>query len=144
MSTLKLRISPQNVKKIFVLEDNEDRITWFRGKLASIQEVVYSKKAGEAIGLLTATKFDLIFLDHDLDNEVFVDSRMELDSGDWNTGYQVAKKLIDTVNKDTVIIVHSMNPDGANNIARVRPENTIKMPFFALKDSLEVVTDETN
>lgn len=99
-------------EKVLILEDNDDRIKIFK-RLFLNADIV--KTAKEAIDLVAKNKYDIIFLDHDLGGEVYVDSEHE------NTGYQVAKFIMyeDNPNKITEVIVHSMNWWGANNIKTV-------------------------
>ncbi len=59
--------------------------------------------------------FDSIYLDHDLDQRVFVDSDED------NTGYQLAKYIADK-NIDAEIIIHSYNPFGAARMNDVLPD----------------------
>jgi CheY-like chemotaxis protein len=110
--------------KIFVLEDNEERNVSFRKWLAG-HDVTYVEDAWTAHPILKNKKFDLIFLDHDLGN------RSNVNSDDPNTGYAVAKEIKNGVNKDTQVIVHSMNPNGAINILRVlkSSNNAFHRPF---------------
>jgi len=65
--------------------------------------------------LCTDGPFDLIFLDHDLDNRVFVDSEEE------NTGYQLAKYIAEN-NVRGKIIIHSMNTYGAARMQEILPD----------------------
>ena len=58
---------------ILVVEDTEDRISWFRQRLAN---AVFAKNAEAAIQALTLQDFKVSFLDHDLhwmhaDNTIF-------------------------------------------------------------------------
>ena len=73
--------------KIFILEDNLERIKWFKDKFID-HTLFISSNVDEAIKLYDSNKpFDTIFLDHDLDDLVFVNSNKK------NTGYQFAKFL---------------------------------------------------
>ena len=60
--------------------------------------------------------FDIIFLDHDLGNRIYVDS------GDPNTGFQVAMFIQNNKICYNEIIVHSMNYWGAKNIKDIIPD----------------------
>jgi len=97
---------------IFILEDDPSRMKlfneWFKD-----HEIDHSDWAGDAINSLRSIKYDVIFLDHDLGGQAFVDSN------DPNTGYQVAKTIPDGINANTPVIVHSMNPAGGKNILDV-------------------------
>lgn len=98
--------------KIFVLEDSAERLISFR-KWLSAHDVAYAEDAWTAHPILKDQKFDVIFLDHDLGN------RSDVRSDDPNTGYAVAKEIANGVNKNTQVVVHSMNPNGALNILGV-------------------------
>jgi len=49
--------------RVFVLDDSEDRISWFRQRCPNMR---YAKTAKEAISILQSERFDACFLDHDL------------------------------------------------------------------------------
>ena len=91
--------------KIFILEDYEERTHTFSKEFVK-DELVICNNAELALTLLAQVKFDLIFLDHDLEGEAYVDSDYP------NTGYRVARELQNTLNADTRVIVHSYNPAG--------------------------------
>lgn len=108
---------------ILVLEDDEHRITQFRERFFSLFNgkdkdlitgvVEYARTAKEAIEFLKETAhFDVIFLDHDLGDRVFVSS------DDENTGSEVVRYLISNSEKykNTIFIVHSFNQPAAKNM----------------------------
>jgi len=75
--------------------------------------------------------FDLIFLDHDLGGDVYVDSEEK------NTGNQFAKWLCQSKSlKDTPIIIHSLNYYGVQNMKRFLPK-ALEIPFPILMDDLQ-------
>jgi CheY-like chemotaxis protein len=99
--------------KVFILEDDPQRIKIFKIKLSQhelffTEEVEEGKEIFENLG-----PFDYIFLDHDLGGEIYVDSNEK------NTGYQFAKYLHDKDLTNTQVIVHSMNYQGAKNICAI-------------------------
>ena len=49
--------------RVFVLDDTEDRISWFRQRIPGLR---YAKTCDEALQILSTEKFDCVFLDHDL------------------------------------------------------------------------------
>jgi DNA-binding response OmpR family regulator len=112
--------------KTLILEDNENRINWFQQRFTDITMVDFARTAEEGIKLVQENIYSLIFLDHDLGDRIFVDSN------DPNTGYQVAKAIVETDNKGAQIIIHSMNPGGANAIKSLLP-NATYVPFCFLK-----------
>ena len=109
--------------KILILEDNADRQQVFRRNLIG-QEVTIVDQAQQAIQLLTENVFEMLFLDHDLGNKIFVDSFTEP-----NTGYAVAKWLEEHPDRQPKeIILHSLNPDGRKNMAYCLPKAQ-QVPF---------------
>jgi CheY-like chemotaxis protein len=115
-----------NKLKIFFLEDNINRYApffeWLEQK-AIDPHVLSAKSYREAIEIFKDNKeFDVIFLDHDLGGKVFIDSRKE------NTGYTVAKYILNNNIKYEQCIIHSQNPAGANNIQSIL-KDAIKLPF---------------
>ena len=105
--------------KILVLEDDKNRIEQFKKKLKD-HEVVYFTDVAPAIKYIEDYGItDVLFLDHDLDNKVFVPSNNE------NTGYQLAKFLVNGGYHCNQIIIHSMNGVGAVNMYNILKENNV-------------------
>ena len=48
---------------VLVLEDSEDRISWFRQRLHNVE---FAKTSAAAISLISQHNFKAVFLDHDL------------------------------------------------------------------------------
>jgi CheY-like chemotaxis protein len=128
-----ITISKELAKSILIVEDNDQRIAWFKEKFIGVPTVYYVKFAHEAIELVKSKKFDIMFFDHDLGDRVYVDS------DDPNTGYKVMLSVPDSMNKDTPIIIHSLNVVGANNMLHIRPDSTWYVPFFNLQLELEII-----
>jgi CheY-like chemotaxis protein len=128
-----IAISKELTKSILVVEDSLERQMWFAKVFNDIPTLYLIVTAVEAIELVKSKKWDIIFLDHDLGN------RVDVDSDDPNTGFQVMRVIISSINRDTPIIVHSLNPVGVANIKALRPDNTFCIPFFNLQLELEVV-----
>ena len=61
-----ITIDASVVSKVFILEDCPDRIKWFKDKLKFVTRLDITKQPGQAVEWLNKTKYDLIFLDHDL------------------------------------------------------------------------------
>ncbi len=111
--------------KIFILEDNKHRMVKFRRELIG-HNIDHAETVEEGTSLVVNNKYDLLFLDHDLGGEEFVDSFAN------NTGYKLAEFIASfTKNKETPCVIHSCNPAGADNILRVLP-HAIKLPFISL------------
>ncbi len=115
---------------ILVLDDMEVRHRWFVNNLARFNAILYqARTAREAIELLKETTFDVMFLDHDLGDRVYVDS------DDPNTGYQVAKYIRENDIECNRIIIHSLNKSGVDNMMALLP-NAEYIPFTVLPDWL--------
>ena len=101
--------------KVLIFEDASERIKTFQRILKNhdlyfFDQVDEAKKAFDLLG-----PFDFIFLDHDMDGRVYVDSN------EPNTGYQLAKYIAQKGTK-AEIVVHSMNMPGVENILSVLPQ----------------------
>jgi CheY-like chemotaxis protein len=111
--------------KVFVLDDTEDRIRWFRERLP---EMKWAKTAQEAIEILAAETFDMVFLDHDLH---------WMDAGyperQFGNGKEVARFL--AIRKFAGKIVIHSHADAAEVMQKILPQAT-RCRF----DQLEIVT----
>jgi hypothetical protein len=107
--------------KVLILEDDPNRIKIFKNKLKEHDVYFFTNVSDAKEATINFGPFDYYFLDHDLEGNVFVNSNYS------NTGYQFAKFLAE---KEVAgeIIVHSMNPAGAQNIKGVLPQAKI-VPF---------------
>jgi len=99
-------MSPNHMKwdgRCLVLDDSPERIEWFRGYCTQLDWV---KTVPDAISALQRSRYNVIFLDHDLGTEPAV-------------GRDVAKWLIQTkAHKNTPIWVHSQNVVSGPKIER--------------------------
>lgn len=101
--------------KTLILEDDINRINEFKQRFNEVSitiEPFFVDTAKDCIDKLEADHFDLVFLDHDLGGQVFVDTENK------NTGSEVAR-YISTSEKsfdNTTFICHSYNPAGRKNI----------------------------
>lgn len=95
--------------RIFVLEDDRQRNLLFREAAIGL-DATFAVSYGEA-RLKYTPPYDVLFLDHDLGDRVFVPS------SDENTGATFARWLpVCTTTPATTAIVHSYNPDGAETM----------------------------
>ena len=92
--------------RVFVLEDNEDRARWFIKNYVKDDLTLVNDAATDA-HLVSIIRYDLIFLDHDLNGEVYCPS-------DEHSGYAVAQAIVDSPNQKTPVIIHSWNDEGAS------------------------------
>jgi len=115
--------------RIFILDDSEERLIIFRKKFIG-HDVITVKTAKDAISCLQGReKFDLICLDHDLGDKYYEPSGP-------GTGYEVAQWLERNEDKQANhIIIHSFNPIGALNMARIIPNAKI-IPGFWKYDAI--------
>ena len=95
--------------KIFVLEDNPERMAQFSAMWIK-EELVITNNVAQARKILENEKFSYVFLDHDLGGEVYVSAM------DKNSGSYLCKHMHETKNVDTPIIVHSWNDVGAKQM----------------------------
>jgi len=125
------------MKTFFILEDDSNRMERFNSifkKRFDKNYIIYSSDNVEKAKAIFADHypFDTIFLDHDLDNKIYVSSKEK------NTGYSFATWMEENY-KDSIkkqqIIIHSMNTVGANNIKSVLPNSSI-IPFNVLIKSI--------
>lgn len=97
--------------KVFVLEDDPLRVAQFRRRFADKGwDADFATDARSAISFLASSRYDAIFLDHDLGGEAFVSSREK------NTGAEVARWMASNCLMGQPVIVHSLNGPGASNI----------------------------
>ena len=137
---MEITLKKETLQNILIVEDMDYRIEWFKEFFKDIPNVVYVKKAGPGAEQVRTVKFDLIFLDHDLEPEHYQSAIMSREiPEDATTGLYVAKQLLGSPNAETWVIIHSMNPVGAANMEAVRPLNTVQFPFSMLINGLKLV-----
>lgn len=95
---------------VFILEDNAERIAWFRQQLpsATIVETVADAKA-----VLETKTFDVYFLDRDLGGQVY--------TADANSGHEIAQWLAAHGNAGDNVVIHSWNAPGAQRMNALLP-----------------------
>lgn len=108
--------------RILVLEDSPERIGEFVNMFGD-HSLVIVNTAADAISFLSTSKFDVVFLDHDLGGKVYVDSEEE------NTGYQVAKMLPVSLNRHTPVIIHSWNGAGAKRMLNALKDHDAQVVY---------------
>ena len=106
------------MSRILVLDDDITRQQIFKRKLIG-HDVVQTSTVKSTIKRLEDEHFDAVFLDHDLGGTAYVDSGP-------GTGWEVAKWLANNPGcKPAKIFIHSFNPVGASNMARLLPEAVV-------------------
>ena len=132
-----------NMIKALVLEDNRERIIQFRDRFAEAPIKIvadYTDRADECIEKLKNIEYSLIFLDHDLGDEIFV----SLDREDC--GSAVARWFRDNpenINKDSLVIIHSFNTGGREYMAKLIP-NSIEIPSVWTKEVFSKINFNIN
>jgi len=111
---------------VLVLEDTEDRISWFRQRLPN---AVFVKNAKAALQALSKQEFKVAFLDHDLhwmhaDNTIFKETGKEVARFMAKHGFQ------------GIVIIHSRHEEGAAVMKKFLPKARLA-PF----GSFEIVTE---
>jgi CheY-like chemotaxis protein len=106
-------------RRILVVEDDGDRIVWFKQRMPN---AMFAETAEHAIRLLAAHKFNVVFLDHDLHWTHIAD--ISIFKG---TGREVAK-LLQTMEFQGQVVIHSRNPIGAAIMGKYLPHAQVA-PF---------------
>jgi hypothetical protein len=107
--------------KIFILEDNYERIKKFDAFYKN-HELIFSDNVADALLKLVHTEFDILMLDHDLD---------ENNLTSYNNGYELCKKMIEfNLQKQAIIYIHSMNPSGANAMLNILKDNGYRVDWY--------------
>jgi CheY-like chemotaxis protein len=128
--------------KFLILEDSMQRIETFGEKICLSQhDVIFVTTAQEAVERLSSEQFDVIFLDHDLGGEVYVDPSNE------NTGSGVVRWMLKNVQLvgSPDIVVHSMNTPTAQAMVadlKTKYRSTFYIPFpILISNHLNEVSD---
>lgn len=104
---------------IFILEDDALRMQWFRERLLN-HDITHADSCTQIERF--QPPYDLIFLDHDLGGRQLEDHE--------DNGAAFAKLIAESVNADAVVIIHSYNSAGAQNIQlTLGLPTTIYAPF---------------
>lgn len=130
-------MSKDKRKKVFILEDSQDRVKEFKKRLEGC-DVFITDNVKEAKKNFKENEWDLIFLDHDLGGEAFVDI------SDPNTGSAFASWLTTQLEPgtSTPIFIHSANNPGARNMSNILKHkriNSHRTPFIWLQSEFEKV-----
>lgn len=120
------------MKSVFILEDRDERMPlfkkWLDMKTGGEYRLSRAIDVATAMDILLRDEYDILFLDHDLDQKAFVASDSE------NTGYQLAKWIAKKNIKFEQCIIHSLNPAGAKRMNDELPR-AIAIPFNILMES---------
>jgi hypothetical protein len=125
--------------RILILEDDPNRVHTFMTKLGMQHELVCVNTAAAAIDMLhdadVDSSIDLVFLEHDLGGEVYVDTKNK------NTGSEVVRWLTrQSLNVPCPIILHSLNEPASRSMQLSlldRGFEVHRIPFTQLVDHLD-------
>ncbi|MDY6784816.1 MAG: cyclic-phosphate processing receiver domain-containing protein [Cyanobacteriota bacterium] len=92
--------------KVLIIEDTEDRQKILTSLYRS-QAWVLVNTGHRAVKLIHAYKFDIISLDYNLRGEI--------------DGAEVAVEIKQSQNRDSRIVIHSLNPKGVDKIEKILP-----------------------
>lgn len=131
--------------RVLVLDDMNTRHKWFITALIGHNyHPVYTSES--AIEQLKVQEFDMIFLDHDLEeNHYNVWTGAELDEESFfsrleRTGYDVVKWMVENNNnKQAQVVVHSLNEAGSRRMVALLTANGYNaryVPFLELQKRL--------
>ena|SRR5215204_5203847 len=126
------------VQRVLLVEDDEARCAWFRARLAgSLLDVTCDVQV--AVRWLAERDYSALLLDHDLADEHYFSSEPD----DERTGYAVARWLAEnpTVQRDALIVVHSLNFVGASRmveVLRASGRDAEHIPFHYLQMGLRM------
>jgi CheY-like chemotaxis protein len=113
--------------KILVLEDNPERIKYFR-ELLKVHDLFITKDIQIALDFLRLNECEIIFLDHDLGQDYLTS---------LNNGYELVKKIVELeLQPYSQFYIHSMNPNGANRMVNLLKDNDYKAmwhPFSLMR-----------
>jgi len=115
--------------RVLIVEDDSERLKFFRQELIG-HNLVCVASASEAISELKNNIYDLMFLDHDLNQPHYSNYCFE------GTGSEVSKYLQDNYQKnpDLFIVLHSLNPVGVRKMSEyLNNRNFSVINFLALK-----------
>lgn len=110
---------------ILLLDDNQHRITFFQNGLKQ-HKLTVCRHARAAIRALKHKRFDVIFLDHDLDNDT--------DPNNENSGSEVARFIANHEVECGSIILHSENRAGRESMAGILDKCQV-LPYSKLKQT---------
>jgi hypothetical protein len=121
---------PKN-SRCLVIEDSENRLQWFTDNVPGCVTAVSPQEAVMVID--TNPRFDIVFLDHDAGNQVFVDPT---DPDFLSKSFWRAAQRLRSIDYDGYVIIHSHNPVGADRMAALlKSAKVTKAPFgtFVIK-----------
>ncbi|HTS07842.1 MAG TPA: cyclic-phosphate processing receiver domain-containing protein [Candidatus Eisenbacteria bacterium] len=112
---------------VLVVEDTEDRISWFRQRLPN---AVFTKNAEAAFQPLSQQEFKVAFLDHDL-HWMHADNSIFKGTGKQNARYMAEHGF------QGIVVIHSRHEEGAAAMKKFLPKAKLA-PF----GTFDIVSEE--
>lgn len=100
--------------RIFIVEDDQRRVDWFRAWLPKDMRLVHARSGGRALGVIQRdrTAFSGIMLDHDLQQQAISASDSNI------SGSIVIRAVMQYLSPEIPIMIHSMNPGKATTMGK--------------------------
>ena len=121
--------------RLLIVDDQQDpRHDWFARKFPDNPRT-HVLKFHDAIDTLTEHTFDVLFLDHDLNDDGSGDIEVGAYRNHEFTGADIASWLTRNLERlPPLVIVHSVNPSGAQSCCKVLEGNceVMAIPFSSL------------
>lgn len=128
-------------RSFLILEDNDYRIGWFIQELKKHGKVNYFRHAKECFEFLKNNpNQDMIFLDHDLNDEIYVSTKDEDTGSGFCRMIKEDNELNDQIRKNNpIIIVHTENSAAAPSMMNFLTQqctltNVFQISFSNLKN----------
>lgn len=134
-------MKPEKRKVLFV-DDSHHRWEYFcemfRNEETDHVEFVWARDYDETISALKSGKWNIVFLDHDLE-----------DPGDWDTkmGWRDGTAIVNWIREHTpdigFVVCHSMNPVGRKRMSMSLENGGYKnaeIPFYTFDSVVEPIT----
>lgn len=106
MTATTQRTQKKELPKIFILEDDPDRIRYFKEKLGILSDLTIISSCTEADKFQPPYK--IIFLDHDLGGRQLEDHE--------DCGLTFIQKIKDKLNHTDIVVIHSYNGSAAERM----------------------------
>jgi CheY-like chemotaxis protein len=108
--------------KVLIVEDNMFRHNFF-DVMYDGEEIHHAYTYKEACKFLDNNLYEIVQLDHDLGDF----TKPDTEGGREMTGYDVARHLCEKNLVPDVVIVHSINPCGADSIVKLLNRNGVNV-----------------
>lgn len=96
---------PRAYLLVLVVDDDDDRVAWFRAWLTHPRVRLLHVRTGDAALRAVGERYDLILLDHDLDKQHPMGRLAKVN------GTAIVERLVSArKNREARIVIHSMNP----------------------------------